>query len=87
MRNTATKIKTVRFEEALLSQLERAARASGMSQSELVRTAVAHRCAQVLGASLAERLAPVLGRIHSNGGRARDTGAAMRRILAAKRDR
>ncbi len=79
--------KSVRFDSQLESHLERAARVLGISQSELIREAVARRCEEVLGTSLAERLAPVIGRIQTTGGRARHTGKAFRRILADKRTR
>lgn len=77
--------KSVRFDSRLESHLERAARALGISQSELIREAVARRCEEVLGPSLAERLAPVIGCIKTSGGRARHTGAAFRRALARKK--
>jgi hypothetical protein len=85
VRNTAAaKIKRVRFGRDLQARLDRAARTVGISQSEFVRGAVEARCEKVLGASLGERLAAVLGTIRSEGGRARDTGAAMRRLLASR---
>lgn len=78
-------MKSVRFDAYLQDQVERAARALGISQSELIREAVARRCEEVLGPSLAERLAPVIGRINSAGGRARNAGAAFRQALARTR--
>ena len=72
--------KSVRFDPALEARLEQAARALGVSQSELIRDAVAKRCEEVLQPSLAERLRPIVGRIKSSGGRARDTGKAFRRL-------
>jgi len=44
-------------------------------------------CAEVLGGSLAERLAPVIGIVHSAGGRAARSGAAFREALARGRRR
>ena len=70
--------KSVRFDPALEANLEQAARALGVSQSELIRDAVAKRCEEVLQPSLTERLGPVVGRIKTSGGRARDTGKASR---------
>ena len=77
--------KSVRLDRNLESHLERAARVLGVSQSELIREAVAKRCDEVLGASLAEKLAPVVGSIRTTGGRARQTGKAFRRLLATKK--
>lgn len=76
--------KSVRFDPALEASLEQAARALGVSQSELIRDAVAKRCEEVLQPSLTERLGPVIGRIKTSGGRARDTGKAFRKLLAKK---
>ena len=80
-------MKNVQFDPQLESRLERAARTLGISPSALIQEAVAKRCAEVLGPSLAERLAPFIGRIQSSGGRARHTGAGFRRVLAQKRTR
>ena len=77
--------KSARFDRQLESRLERAAQALGISQSKLIREAVTRRCEEVLGPSLAERLAPVIGCIETSGGRARHSGAAFRRTLARKR--
>jgi predicted DNA-binding protein len=74
-------LKSVRLDPELESRLERAARASAMSQSKFIREALARRCDEVLGGSLAERLAPILGIVHSSGGRAAHTGAAFRQVL------
>lgn len=73
--------KSVRLTKAMEADLERASQALGISQSQLVREAVARRCDEVLGATLAQRLAPVVGSIKSAGGRARRTGDAFRRAL------
>jgi predicted DNA-binding protein len=79
--------KSVRFDSQLESRLERAARALGVSQSELIREAIAKRCEELLRPSLAKSLAPFIGRIKSSGGRARHTGVAFRRALTKKRTR
>lgn len=78
-------IKSVRFDDELEANLERAARVLGVSQSELIRDAVTKRCTEVLAPSLAERLIPVIGRIRSSGGRARATGKAFRQLLARRK--
>lgn len=77
-------MKSVRLDPELEAKLARAAQATEMSQSQFIRDAVARRCEDVLGASLAERLAGVVGIIESSGGRAEQTGSAFRRILATK---
>ena len=79
-------MKSVRLDADLADKLERAARARSMSQSEFIREALARRCEEVLGGSLAERLAPVIGIVQSaGGGRAAHTGAAFRTLLKRKR--
>jgi hypothetical protein len=80
-------VKSVRFDAILEGRLERAARAAAVSQSDFIRDAVARRCQEVLGDSLAERLAPVVGIIEGGGGRATRTGSAFRRILSRRRRR
>lgn len=80
-------MKSVRLDENLEAQLERAARASAMSQSEFLRDALARRCDEVLGVSLKQRLASVIGIVKSSGGRAARTGAAFGAALAKKRER
>ena len=61
-------MKSVRLGDELEAKLDRAARALAMSQSEFLRDALARRCAEVLGGSLEERLAPVIGIVKSGGG-------------------
>lgn len=78
-------MKSVRLGSGLEGKLERAARAAAMSQSEFIRDALARRCDEVLAGSLGQRLAPVVGIIHSSGGRASRTGTAFRQILARRR--
>jgi hypothetical protein len=80
-------MKSVRLDPTLEAQLERAARAVAMSQSEFIRDALARRCQEVLGGSLAERLAPVVGIVESAGGRAARTGTAFRQVLSRRRQR
>jgi hypothetical protein len=78
-------MKSVRFEAELEEKLRRAAAALEISQSEFIRDAVARRCNEVLTTSLYDEIAPLVGVIHSSGGRANDTGAAFRALLAKKR--
>jgi hypothetical protein len=78
-------MKSVRLDANLEATLASAARALAMSQSEFIRDALTRRCEEVLGDSLAKRLAPVIGIVKSSGGRARHSGAAFRKILMRKR--
>lgn len=77
-------MKSVRLDEDLETRLQRAARSLAMSQSEFIRDALARRCNEVLGNSLQERLARVIGIINSSGGRASHSGAAFVAILAKR---
>jgi Ribbon-helix-helix protein, copG family len=78
-------MKSVRLDSDLEAKLERAARALATSESEFIRDALARRCEEVLGGSLAERLAPVIGIVKSSGGRAARSGAAFREALKRRR--
>ena len=78
-------MKSVRLDPSLEEKLERAARALATSESEFIRDALVRRCEEVLGSSLAERLAPVVGIVNSAGGRAARSGAAFRAALARRR--
>lgn len=80
-------MKSVRLDGKLETKLERSARALGVSQSEFLRDALARRCDEVLGDSLRQQLASVIGIVKSSGGRAERTGAAFRDALQRKRQR
>ena len=80
-------MKSLRLDPSLEAKLERAARAVAQSQSEFIREALARRCEEVLGGSLAERLAPVVGIVKSSGGRANRTGDVFRQVLSRRRRR
>lgn len=80
-------MKSVRLDDNLEAKLERAARALAMSQSEFLRDALARRCDEVLGDSLEQRLARVVGIVNSSGGRAAYSGAAFRAAIARRRRR
>ena len=73
----------MRLDDNLQAKLERAARALAMSQSEFLRDALARRCDEVLGDSLEQRLAPVVG----SGGRAARSGVAFRAAMARRHRR
>ena len=78
-------MKSVRLDDDLEAKLRRAARALGTSQSEFIREALARRCEEVLGGSLAERLISVIGIVKSRGGRAARSGDAFREAVARTR--
>ena len=80
-------MKSVRLDADLQAKLERAARALATSQSEFIREALARRCDEVLGGSLAERLAAVIGIVQSSGGRAARSGVAFRAALGRRKQR
>jgi predicted transcriptional regulator len=77
--------KSVRFNQELESLLEQAAQALGVSQSKLIREAIAEKCREVLRPPLSQSLAPFIGRTRSKGGRARNSGVAFNRALAEKK--
>ena len=74
-------MKRMPMDDELQSKLRRAARASGMSQSEFVRDALVRRCAEVLGETLDHRLFSVIGVVKSSGGRSANPGEAFGRAL------
>jgi predicted transcriptional regulator len=78
-------MKSVRLDSNLEGKLARAARALAMSESEFLRDALARRCDEVLGNSLQQRRAPVIGIVNSSGGRAVRSGAAFRALLRKRR--
>ncbi|MGH7834242.1 MAG: ribbon-helix-helix protein, CopG family [Candidatus Binatia bacterium] len=65
--------------------LEKAAEALGVSQSKLIRAAIAEKCRDVLRPPLSQSLVRFIGRINSKGGRARNAGVAFKRALSRKR--
>ena len=77
--------KSVRFDRQLETMLEEAAEALGVSQSKLIREAIAEKCREVLRPPLAQGLAPFIGRIKSKGGRARNAGEVIKRALSRRR--
>jgi len=80
-------VKSERLDAELEASLARAARALGMSHSEFIRDCVARRCKEVLGGSLAKRLAAFVGIVESRGGRASRTCTAFGQIRARRRSR
>lgn len=76
--------KSFRLDPGLEGRLKRAAQTEGTSTSESIRRAIGRYCEQVLGATLAPRLADVIGLGRGGGGRARRSGEAFRRVLRRK---
>jgi hypothetical protein len=74
-------VKSARLDAEREARLQPAARVVATSQSAFIRDALARRCDEVLGASLAERLSSVIGIVNSAGGRATRSGAAFRTAL------
>jgi hypothetical protein len=77
--------KSVRFDRDLEALLEEAAQTLGVSQSKLIREAIAEKCRDILRPPLSQSLAPFIGQIKSKGGRARNTAKAFKRSLVEKR--
>jgi Arc/MetJ-type ribon-helix-helix transcriptional regulator len=78
-------MRSVRLDDKLDERVRRAAAAEGESVSEFIRRAVTERAEQTLAGGTAGRLADVIGAVHGGGGRARDTGAAFKDMLARRR--
>lgn len=75
----------MRLDPELEERIKRAAALEGASVSEFLRTAAAERADRALSDRGADRLADVIGVVRGGGGRARDTGAALRSVLAESR--
>jgi hypothetical protein len=78
-------MRSVRLDDDLDVRVRRAAAAEGASVSEFIRRAVAERAESALADGTGERMADVIGVIHSKGGRARDTGTAFADLLVQRR--
>lgn len=75
---------SVRLDPELEARLKKLAEVEGVPLSELLRRAAARYCDELAAASLALRLADVLGVVQSTGGRARRTGEAFRKVLRGR---
>lgn len=81
-------MRSVRLDEDLEQRLTAAAKLAEVPASEIIREAVRQRCDEILGNTLADRLADVIGSVH--GGKRRDsrkTGKAFTELLLKKRKR
>jgi len=74
-------MKSVRLDETLETRLREAARLAGVPPSTFIRQAIEERCGRVLAERLDLRLTDVIGAIHSQGGRASQTGKAFLETL------
>lgn len=81
--------KSVRLGAELEERLRRAARVAGMTESALMREAVARRCDEILKETLLDRLQKlgVIGAIHGGGGQADRSGEAFGEIVRQKYER
>ena len=80
-------MKSVRLDETLEARLTEAARLAGVSPSTFIRQAIEERCGRVLADRLDLRLSDVIGTVHSQGGRARQSGKAFLETLQQRRRR
>jgi predicted DNA-binding protein len=76
---------SVRLDRALDARLRAVARAERVPVSEILRRAATQYVEEAAGASLDVRLADVVGRVRSGGGRARRTGEALRALLKSRK--
>jgi Protein of unknown function (DUF1778) len=85
IRDTIVSMLTVRLDDQLDSLARRAAAMEGASVSEFMRRAIAERAQRTLSEDARERLADVIGVVHSGGrGQARDSGRALTDLLAER---
>lgn len=78
-------MKTVRLSPDLQVRLQRAAEAAGMTESELIREAIARRCDEVLAQRLDLQLADVIGIGSGPPDLSGKTGQRFTRMLAGKK--
>jgi len=78
-------MRSLRLDPDLDERVRRAASAEGASVSEFLRRAAAERAERTLSQRNSDRLADVIGVVHSGGGRARDTGGAFTDLLVERR--
>lgn len=78
-------MKSVRLDPGLEERLRQAATVAGISESQLMRSAVREKVDVILGRSVDQRLASAVGRIHGGGGRARAAHARFGELLTRSR--
>ncbi|MFN3652415.1 MAG: ribbon-helix-helix protein, CopG family [Armatimonadota bacterium] len=78
-------MRTVELDEQQEARLAEAAEVSGIPEAELIRRAIEEHCDRLLGPSIAERWADVIGSVAGDGsGYSRDTGKEFAEILERK---
>lgn len=77
--------KSFRLGSELEKRLEQAAKTMGVPVSAFIRQAVEQKCDVVLGHTLRADLADVIGAVQSQGGRARRSGQAFKKLIKAKK--
>ena len=74
-------MKSVRLDERTAARLREAARLAGVSESHIIRDAVAERSDRILGERLDRQLAEFTGVIDGGGGRAEDAHRKFLQLL------
>ena len=80
-------MRSVRLDKRQETRLAEAARVTGQPVSEVIRAAIDEHCDRVLGTSLEQRFADVIGSVTSGGGSSRKTGQAFTEALARRSKR
>jgi hypothetical protein len=84
-RDTLVGMRSIRLDEELDALVRRAAAREGESVSEFLRRAASERAHRTLADRPVAQLADVIGAVHSDGGRARQTGEAFADLLSERR--
>ncbi len=77
-------MKSVRLDRDLEAQLKRAARMEGVSESNFIRAAIAHRAESTLRNDLEARLSGIIGSVHAGGGQAARAHDRYRELLTER---
>jgi hypothetical protein len=85
LRDTVRAVRSVRLDKELDQLVRRAAAREGESVSEFLRRAASERAHRTLADRPAAQLADVIGAVHSDGGRARQTGEGFAELLSERR--
>jgi hypothetical protein len=75
-------MRSVRLDPDLDERVRRAAEVEGSTVSEFIRNAITERTERTLSSRLSDRLVDVIGAVHTDGARARRTGAAYTDAIA-----
>jgi hypothetical protein len=78
-------VRSVRLDKELDELVRRAAAREGESVSEFLRRAASERAHRTLADRPVAQIADVIGAVHSDGGRARQTGEAFADLLSERR--